>query len=64
MGEMKNAYILTQKSQTRWKGVIILSLEVQDVRLWTGSKWFSSYLFKHFCEGGNGLVGRMTESDL
>ena len=57
MGEMKNAYILAQKSQTRWKDAIILLLEVQDMRLWTGLKWFCSYLFKHFCEGGSRLVG-------
>jgi hypothetical protein len=61
MGEMKNAYILAQKSQTRWKDAIILFLEVQDVRLWTGLQWFSSYLFKHFCEGESRLVARMKE---
>lgn len=64
MGEMKNAYILAQESQTRWKDAIILFLEVQDVRLWTGSKWFSSYLLKHFYEGGSRLVGRMKERNL
>jgi len=44
MGEMKIACILAQKSQTRWKDAIILFLEVQDVRMWTGLKRFVSYL--------------------
>ena len=45
MGEVKNAFILAQKSQTMWKDAIILFLEVQDVRMWTGLKRIGSYLF-------------------
>jgi len=63
MGETKNTYILDQKSQTRWKGAVTLFLEVQDVRLWNGSNWFSSCLSKHFCEGRSRLLGRMKESN-
>jgi len=43
----------------------MLFLEVlQDMRLWTGLKWFRSCLFKHLCECGSRLVGKMKEWNL
>jgi len=64
MGEMKNACILAQKSQTRWKDDIILFLEVQDVIMWTGLKRFGLYLFKQLYECGSRLAGGMKNCNL